>query len=180
MEWFSQWTFWLFVILVVLVVVLGILLYFVNRRIERMQTLINEQDAASQAFLSAELVRLQQELEQKMNVKEREFHSELNAMSMALTSLNLHASIEEPAIDDSEEDAAEEIIPIINSEQCFKSLSSFFIRNEQRLAAVEGGVSITTANKWLDAWERNGWIKKVSRGKYMKTLKGKKFSLTVH
>ena len=82
-------------------------------------------------------------------------------------------------MEDEENGSEEEVKPKISGDECFKSLSTIFIRNEQRLVAVEGGVSITTANKWLDAWERNGWIEKVSRGKYMKTLKGKKISLNV-
>ena len=138
--------------------------------------------------------RVREELERKISAKEHDLRSEVSAMSLAITAVRDAAEEKystksdgqnetmdgtDTFVEDEESGSEEEVKPKISGDECFKSLSTIFIRNEQRLVAVEGGVSITTANKWLDAWERNGWIEKVSRGKYMKTLKGKKISLNV-
>lgn len=148
---------------------------------------------------SAEKSRLtntRDELDQKYGAKVRELHGELAALSLAITSLQKPAentvspsTVDEGGVvvpdgdtpfndnDDLVKGSADDEKPKITSDECFFNLPAIFIRNEQRYIAVEGGVSITTANKWLDAWERNGWVERIARGKYMKTSKGKKITL---
>ena len=171
--------------LLLFILLLGVGLLVLNIRVKRLRQQMKGQDELRQTQLSDKLSRLSQELERKTALKERELHAELNALSMAMTALkSYHAAPsagdvapDDDANDDDADEGEEKESSHISSDACFFNLPGIFIRNEQRLVATEGGVSITTANKWLDAWERNGWIERISRGKYMKTAKGKKITL---
>lgn len=186
--------------LIVAVCIIVFFLYY-NRRSHIFRKLVNDHENVFRIFRNDKerVERVREELERKMAMKEHELRAEISAMSVALTavqrmneaklqSLSEHAAQEE-GVDlfpgegylvlpeqDAEKEPADEEKSKISSDACFAALSTMFIRNEQRMVAVDGGVSITTANKWLDAWERNGWVEKVSRGKYMKTSRGKRYS----
>jgi len=181
----------------------GVVAYF-RRHVHIFRKQVDEHEKVFRLFRNDKerVERVRADLERKLLAKEHELRAEISAMSVALTAVQrmnetkLQAMAEQEASEegsdlfpgegyyvapeqDGEEESSDDEKPKISSDACFASLSTMFIRNEQRLVAVEGGVSITTANKWLDAWERNGWVEKVSRGKYMKTSKGKKVSRTI-
>ena len=170
------------------ILLLLLLIIYIERRLRTMKEQLKEMGRSNRLSPAEkeQITHLREELERKISTKERELHAEMTAMSMALTSMKqteeapAQTAAAEPESEEGrlpfadDEDAPLEEKPRITSDACFVALSTIFARNEQRLVAVEGGVSITTANKWLDAWERNGWVERISRGKYMKTSKGKK------
>lgn len=188
-----------------IIVAIGIILFFLyyNKRAHVFRKLVNDHENVFRIFRNDKerVERVREELERKMASKEHALRAEISAMSVALTAVQRMNEVKLQALSDqaSQEDGEDlfpgegysvvqmqeaegessEERPKITSDSCFASLSTMFIRNEQRMVAVEGGVSITTANKWLDAWERNGWVEKVSRGKYVKTSKGKRVARTI-
>jgi len=197
---------WLIILFVFTVIFVLVDIIYSRRLAIRLRKQVDEYEDVFRIFRNDKqrIERVREELERTISAKESDLRSEISAMSIALTSV--HKMNEEKLRLLSEGDASEQevdptsgegyVAPLedttdgkpdetvaveeektkISSDQCFAAMSTIFIRNEQRVVAVEGGVSITTANKWLDAWERNGWIEKVARGKYMKTSKGKKVS----
>lgn len=188
--------FWVVLLLGVVILFSLLSFIYIRARVRGLRKRMEDCEADCQRLQNdrQRIDRVREELERKISAKEHDLRSEVSAMSLAITAvrdateekfsskadeLNEAMDGTDSFVEDEENDSEEEVKPKISGDECFKSLSTIFIRNEQRLVAVEGGVSITTANKWLDAWERNGWIEKVSRGKYMKTLKGKKISLNV-
>ena len=193
-------------LILAIIVAIGIILFFLyyNKRAHVFRKLVNDHENVFRIFRNDKerVERVREELERKMASKEHALRAEISAMSVALTAVQRMNEVKLQALSDqaSQEDgedlfpgegytvvqtqeaegeSSEEERPKITSDSCFASLSTMFIRNEQRMVAVEGGVSITTANKWLDAWERNGWVEKVSRGKYVKTSKGKRVARTI-
>lgn len=193
-------------LILAIIVAVGIILFFLyyNKRAHVFRKLVNDHENVFRIFRNDKerVERVREELERKMASKEHALRAEISAMSVALTAVQRMNEVKLQALSDqaSQEDgedlfpgegytvvqtqetegeASDEERPKITSDSCFASLSTMFIRNEQRMVAVEGGVSITTANKWLDAWERNGWVEKVSRGKYVKTSKGKRVARTI-
>ena len=188
--------FWVVLLLGVVILFSLLSFIYIRARVRGLRKRMEDCEADCQRLQNdrQRIDRVREELERKISAKEHDLRSEVSAMSLAITAvrdateekfsskadeLNEAMDGTDSFVEDEENGSEEEVKPKISGDECFKSLSTIFIRNEQRLVAVEGGVSITTANKWLDAWERNGWIEKVSRGKYMKTLKGKKISLNV-
>lgn len=192
-------------LILAIIVAIGIILFFLyyNKRAHVFRKLVNDHENVFRIFRNDKerVERVREELERKMASKEHALRAEISAMSVALTAVQRMNEVKLQALSDqaSQEDGEDlfpgegytvvqtqeaesessEERPKITSDSCFASLSTMFIRNEQRMVAVEGGVSITTANKWLDAWERNGWVEKVSRGKYVKTSKGKRVARTI-
>lgn len=192
-------------LILAIIVAIGIILFFLyyNKRAHVFRKLVNDHENVFRIFRNDKerVERVREELERKMASKEHALRAEISAMSVALTAVQRMNEVKFQALSDqaSQEDGEDlfpgegytvvqtqeaegessEERPKITSDSCFASLSTMFIRNEQRMVAVEGGVSITTANKWLDAWERNGWVEKVSRGKYVKTSKGKRVARTI-
>lgn len=191
---------------IVVLLILAIILYLLrfNKRVVLFRKKVNEHENVFRIFRNDKerVERVREELERKMAVKEHALRAEISAMSVALTAVQrmneakLQAATEQSSREEggdlfpgegflvapaqeAEGNSSEEEKSKISSDACFASLPTMFIRNEQRMVAVEGGVSITTANKWLDAWERNGWVEKVSRGKYVKTSKGKRVARTI-
>ncbi len=192
-------------LILAIIVAIGIILFFLyyNKRAHVFRKLVNDHENVFRIFRNDKerVERVREELERKMASKEHALRAEISAMSVALTAVQRMNEVKFQALSDqaSQEDGEDlfpgegytvvqtqeaegessEERPKITSDSCFASLPTMFIRNEQRMVAVEGGVSITTANKWLDAWERNGWVEKVSRGKYVKTSKGKRVARTI-